>query len=122
MEKPWGAEGSDEDGGGGGQGQTCPAGVGGEVVGVCGLQALLYLLEKVFDLVLHPLLERFTDLHRESIHVPSRCATHLQQLCVCACECVCVCRADRTGSGELRDRSSVARRQVQRASSSLDVC
>lgn len=41
---------------------TCPASVGGEVMGVCGLQALLHLLEEIFDLILDLLLERCADL------------------------------------------------------------
>lgn len=44
---------------------TCPAGVGGEVMGVCRLQALLHLLEQVFDFVLDFLLESCTHLEME---------------------------------------------------------
>lgn len=42
--------------------RTCPASVGGEVMGVGGLQALLHLLEEIFDLILDLLLECRADL------------------------------------------------------------
>ena len=44
--------------------QTCPASVSGEVMGVGGLQALLHLLEQIFDLILDLLLEGRADLRR----------------------------------------------------------
>ena len=44
--------------------QTCPAGVRGEVMGVGGLQALLHLLEEIFDLILDLLLKGRADLRR----------------------------------------------------------
>ena len=42
---------------------TCPSSVGGAVMGVCGLEALLHLLQQIRHLVVHLLLERSTDLH-----------------------------------------------------------
>lgn len=44
--------------------QTCPAGVGGEVMGVGSLQALLHLLKEIFDLILDLLLESCANLRR----------------------------------------------------------
>ena len=42
---------------------TCPSSVGGAVMGVCGLQALLHLLQQICHLVVHFFLERGADLH-----------------------------------------------------------
>lgn len=55
------------------RGQTCPAGVRGEVMGVGRLQALLHLLEEIFDLILDFLLEYCAHLRRtEGTLNPSR--------------------------------------------------
>lgn len=49
--------------------QTCPASVCREVVRVSCLQALLHLLEEIFDLILDLLLESCTHLWKKDIAI-----------------------------------------------------